>query len=317
LPRLSAARAFVSSGLHAMDRLKAIGTFVQIARSQSLSRAADELGISRALASTHLKQLEQHLGVRLVNRTTRQLALTDAGAEYLSFCTEMLDRFEAHEASVSRGQSEPKGNLKIMASMAFAQFEVAPIIAGFTARHPKVKVALNLCDHSFSPSDFIESGHDLGIATHSIGDAGIISSRIAGITWVPCGSHGYLKNRPEIEHPSDLADHNCLIHRSHAPDAVWRFSRGRECYDVSVSGSMFTNSAMVLRMAVLSGAGIAMLPLYAIGEDVQNGRLVPILPDYESEKRPVYVVYPDSRYLPKRSRLFIDYLREQLRSKKL
>ena len=300
-----------------MDRLKAIGTFVQIAKSQNLSRAADELGISRALASTHLKQLEQHLGVRLINRTTRHVVLTEAGSEYLSFCTEVLDKFEAQEASVSQLQSEPKGNLKIMASMAFAQFEVAPIITGFTDIHPKVKIGLILCDHSFSPSDFIEGGYDLGIATHSIRDAGIISTKIADVTWVPCTTPKYLRNSSPIRHPMDLTDHNCLVHRGHAPDAIWRFGGPSGPYDVEVSGSVFTNSALVLRTAVLSGAGIAMLPLYATADDLAGGRLVRVLPEFESTKRPVYVVYAHSRYLPKRSRLFIDYLREQLRSKKL
>jgi DNA-binding transcriptional LysR family regulator len=300
-----------------VDRLKAIGTFVQIAKSQSLSRAAGELGISRALASAHLKQLEQHLGVRLVNRTTRQLVLTDAGSEYLGFCTEVLDRFEAQEASVSEAQREPAGNLKIMASMAFAQFEVAPIITDFTGLYPKVKIALILCDHSFSPSDFIEGGYDLGIATHSIGDAGIISTKIADVTWVPCASPEYLAKHAPIEQPGDFAHQNCLIHRNHAPDATWRFIGPAGACDVSVSGSVFTNSAVVLRTAILSGIGIAMLPLYAIHDDVASGRLVPLLTEYDTGKRPVYVVYPDSRYLPKRSRLFIDFLREQLRSKKL
>lgn len=300
-----------------MDRLKTIGTFVQIAKSQSVSKAADELGISRALASAHLKQLEQHLGVRLVNRTTRHLAMTEAGAEYLSFCTQVLDSFEAQEARISQLQTEPQGHLKIMASMAFGHSQLAPIITDFTNLHPKVKISLILSDRSFSPSDFVEGGYDLGISMHVIKDASIVSSKVADGTWLACTSPRYFDGHPAIKTPSDLANHNCLIHRSHAPDAIWRFSGPSRLYEVAVSGSLFTNSAMVLRAAVLSSAGISMLPIYAIGGDLEEGRLTQVLSGFSSAKRPIYIVYPHGRYLPKRTRLFIDFMRQKLKRQTL
>ena len=298
-----------------MDRLKAIATFVQIAKSQSVSRAAEELGMSRALASAHLKQLEDHLGVRLVNRTTRHLAITEAGAEYLSFCTKILDNFDDEEARISQMQTEPEGRLKVMASMAFGQSQLAPIIARFTSLYQKVRISLILSDRSFSPSDFVEGGYDLGISMHVVKDASIVSSKVAEGAWLACASLQYLDSHPPIKAPGDLARHNCLIHRSHAPDSIWRFTGSSKSFETPVSGSLFTNSAMVLRSSVLSNVGVAMLPIYAIADDLQQGRLTQTLSAFEGAKRPIYVVYPHSRYMPKRARLFIDFVRQQLKGK--
>ncbi len=299
-----------------MDRLKVIGTFVQIARSRSLSRAAGELGISTALASSHLKQLEQHLGVRLVNRTTRRLALTDAGQEYLTFCTDVLDRFEAQEMDVIESHGGPAGNLKITGSPAFVQIEVMPVVARFTHIYPKIRISILLSDPSFSPGEFVEGGYDLGIATHAISDARLVATKIADIAWVLCCAPEYLKIVPPPGRPQELKDHNCLVHRAHAPDAKWRLICGDETHDISVSGSLVTNSSEILRASVLSGTGIAMLPLYSMRDDLEQGRLVPLLTEYDSGTRPAYVVYPDGGYLPKRTRLFVDFLRRELKPRK-
>jgi DNA-binding transcriptional LysR family regulator len=300
-----------------MDRLKTIGTFVQIAKSQSLSKAAEELGISRALASSHLKSLEQHLGVRLVNRTTRHLALTEAGSEYLAFCNRVLDSFEVEEARISRAQSEPKGRLKMMASMAFGHAQLAPIVAAFTALHEDVHVSLMVSDRSFSPADFVEGGYDLGVSMHVIKDASIVCAKVAEGAWLACASPRYVEDGPAVRRPADLVDHNCLVHRSHAPDGIWRFHAASKTESVSVTGSLFSNSSMVLREAVMADTGIAMLPAYAIGEDLERGRLRRVLSGWESDTRPIYIVYPDSRFVSKRTRLFIDYLRRRLKGRAL
>src|SRR5665647_627912 len=161
-----------------MDRLKAIETFVRIAQTGSLSKAAQELGTSRALASSHLKQLEDHLGARLVNRTTRQLSLTEIGQEYLTFCQATLASFEETESAISRRRDEPRGTLKILASMAFGNLHLAPAIARFTAEHSDIKVSLILTDTSFSPFELIDQGYDLAVWMHSIEDMSIISTKL-------------------------------------------------------------------------------------------------------------------------------------------
>jgi DNA-binding transcriptional LysR family regulator len=315
-----------------MDRLRAIGTFVQIAKSGSLTKAAEELGMSRALASAHLKELERHLGVRLVNRTTRRVSLTSAGADYLAFCVRILENFEAEEARISQMQDEPQGQLKLMASMAFGHTQLAPIATEFTAAHPSVKIALFLSDRSFSPSDFVEGGYDLAVSMHVIKDASLVIGKVADGAWLPCATLAYLARHEPVRQPSDLARHNCLVHRSHAPDSVWRFAEPQKVHStqthlsqahltkshaVPVAGSLFTNSSMVLREAVLADAGIAMLPAYAIGADLDSGRMARLLPSYLSEPRPIYIVYPHAGYLPKRTRLFIDFLRSRLKGRLL
>lgn len=300
-----------------MDRLKTIGTFVQIAQSLSLSKAADELGISRALASNHLKQLEGHLGVRLVNRTTRKLALTEAGSEYLTFCLDALNSFEEEEARISRLQNEPQGHLKIMASMSFGNLHLAPAITEFTAEYGQVKVSLILSDRSFSPSDFVEGGYDLGISMQSVRDASIVSTKVGEVSWLPCVTPRYRETQAALDSPYDLARHNCLVHRSYAPQSIWRFSGPKGRCEIAVKGSLFTNSVIVLRAAVLADSGVAMLPLYCIDGDLESGALVRVLPDYASPKRPVYLVYPQMRYLPKRVRLFLDFLKDRLKRQRL
>jgi DNA-binding transcriptional LysR family regulator len=299
-----------------VDRFKTIGTFVQIAKSQSLSKAADELGISRALASSHLKQLEHHLGVRLINRTTRRLALTEAGTQYLAFCTDALSSFEAQEARITQLQTAPEGHLKLMVSMAFGQ-HLAPAITDFTAQYDRVRISLILSDRSFSPSDFLESGYDLGVSMHPIKDASIVSTKVGDVTWIACATQTYLDTHPAVRSPADLVAHNCLAHRSHAADSIWRFNGPGGRSDIPVTGALFSNSSLVLRAAVRAHAGIAMLPLYSVGRDLDAGRLTRILSDYTGPKRPVYLVYPHIRYVPKRTRLFIDFLRKRLKNARL
>lgn len=300
-----------------MDRLKTINTFVQIAQSLSLSKAAEELGISRALASNHLKLLENHLGVRLVNRTTRQLALTEAGSDYLAFCLNALTSFEEEEARISRLQNEPQGHLKVMASMSFGNLHLAPPITEFTSIYKQIKVSLILSDRSFSPSDFVEGGYDLGISMQSVRDASIISTKAGEVSWVACVTPRYRDTHPPLKTPHDLAKHNCLVHRSYAPQSIWRFAGPEGRSEAAVKGSLFTNSVIVLRAAVLADSGVAMLPLYGIGDDLTSGALVKVLSNYTAPKRSVYLVYPQRRYLPKRVRLFLDFLKDRLKRQRL
>lgn len=299
-----------------MDRLKAIETFVRIAQTGSLSKAAQELGMSRALASTHLRQLEDHLGARLLNRTTRQLSLTEAGQEYLAFSQATLAAFEDAEQSITRSRDEPRGTLKILASMAFANLHLAPVTAEFSLLHPDIKISLILTDTSFSPFDLIDQGYDLAVWMHAIEDMSIISTKLGEVRWPALASPAYLEKHVRPEHPADLATHPCLLHRSIAPDAMWRFNGPEGQVSVKVSGPLLTNSVFALRAGALAGLGVTLLPTYFIEEDVASGRLVEIFSQYEPPRRPIYILYPHARYLPLKSRLFIDFLRAYVRRQK-
>jgi DNA-binding transcriptional LysR family regulator len=296
-----------------MDRLKAIETFVRIAQTGSLSKAAQELGMSRALASAHLKQLEDHLGVRLMNRTTRQLSLTEAGQEYLTFSQTTLAAFEDAEQAVSRSRDEPRGTLKILASMAFANIHLAPVAADFSLTYPEIKISLILTDTTFSPFDLIDQGYDLAVWMHAIEDMSIISTKLGDVRWPALASPQYLRENKRPEHPSDLASHSCLLHRSIAPDATWRFDGPEGPVAVKVAGPLFTNSVFALRAGALAGLGVTLLPTYFIEDDIASGRLVEVFKDYDPPRRPIYVLYPHARYLPLKTRLFIDFLRVYVR----
>ena len=299
-----------------MDRLKAIESFVRIAQTGSLSRAAQDLGTSRALISSHLKQLEDHLGVRLVNRTTRQLSLTESGQEYLTFCQTTLAAFDEAEQSLARLREEPRGTLKILASMAFANVHLAPVAAEFSLAHPDIKVSLITTDTSFSPFELIDQGYDLAVWMRPIEDMSIISTKLGEVRWPALASPAYLEKHGTPKEPGELSHHACLLHRSLSPDAIWRFGNEGETINVKVAGPLLTNSVFALRASALAGVGVTLLPTYFIQDEIESGKLIELFPKYAATRRPIYILYPHARYLPLKTRLFIDFLRAYVRKQK-
>lgn len=298
-----------------MDRLKCIRTFVQIARSESLSTAAVELGISRSLASAHLIQLEEHLGARLITRTTRQCRLTAAGEEYLKMCLSALNILDEADARISYLQSQVAGQIKVMASFAFGTFQLAPIITSFARNHPDTTISLSLFDRSFSAEEFLDGGFDIGISTHPMRQSDLISTKVAETSWIPCATRNYLDGAPRLRAPSDLTNHLCLIHQSHAPKGVWVFTRPSGKIEVPVKGPLTTNSSAVLRNAALNNLGVAMLPFYLVDADIEQGTLVHVLPGAHPFNQSIFLVYPPSKRLPMRLRVFVDYVKSRLRNK--
>lgn len=299
-----------------MDRLKAIESFVRIAQTGSLSKAAQDLGTSRALISSHLKQLEDHLGVRLINRTTRQLSLTESGQEYLAFCQSTLAAFDEAEQSLARSREEPRGRLKILASMAFANIHLAPVAAEFSLAHPDIQISLITTDTSFSPLELIEQGYDLAVWMRPIEDMSIISTKLGEVRWPALASPAYLEKHGTPQDPQELVHHTCLLHRSIAPDSVWRFTGPDEAVTVKVAGPLLTNSVFALRASALAGVGITLLPTYFIQDEIESGKLVELFPDHGAPRRPIYILYPHAQYLPLKTRLFIDFLRAYVRKQK-
>lgn len=296
-----------------MDQLKCIKTFVQIAQSKSVSTAAAGLGISRSLASVHLLQLEEHLGARLITRTTRHCKLTEAGEEYLKMCVAALRALDEADARISYLQSHVAGQIKVMASIAFGTFQLAPIITSFARDNPDARISLSLFDRSFSAEDFLQGRFDIGISTHPIKKADLISAKISETSWIPCATKLYLDGAAPMRAPTDLARHRCLIHQSHAPKCIWTFTRPGGKIEVEVSGPLTTNSSAVLRNAALHDLGVAMLPYYLVKADLKEGRLVHVLPDARPFNRPIYLVYPPAKRLPRGLRVFVDYVKERLK----
>jgi DNA-binding transcriptional LysR family regulator len=203
--------------------------------------------------------------------------------------------------------------LKILASMAFGNLHLAPAIAQFTAAHSDIRISLILTDTSFSPFELIDQGYDLAVWMHAIEDMSIISTKLGDVGWPALATPAYLEKHPRPAHPSELSAHNCLIHRSIAPDGIWRFDGPDGRVSVKVTGSLLTNSIFALRAAAVADLGITLLPTYFAEDEVASGRLVEIFSDYTPPRRPIYVLYPHARYLPLKSRLFIDFLRAYVR----
>lgn len=295
-----------------MDRLKAIETFVHIARTGSLTRAAAELDISRALASTHLKQLEAFLGVRLINRTTRHLALTEIGTEYLRFAKKALDSFDEETAAISKWHDNARGHLKILTSTSFGNFRLGPIVPAFLKQFPEIEISLMVTDTHVSGPDLIDRGFDLAFTMQLLDDASIVCTRVADVCWLPWASPGYINEHGEPRAPQDLTRHNCLVHRSVSPDGIWRLSRRSEVVPIKVRGSFVTNTVVPLASMVAAGLGIGLLPAYCIEDEVAAGTIVRILNAYAGPSRTAYAIYPHARYLPKKVRAFLDFTKAAL-----
>lgn len=288
-------------------------TFVKVAKAGSLAKAAKQLNISRALVTKHLQDMEAYLGVRLFNRTTRQIALTETGQEYYGFCTRVLSQIEEEERSILQRQSLPRGTLKIISPMGFGNLSLAPIISAFIEKYPDISITLVLSDASTTPAHLIDEGFDLAIRLGDLEDSSMVARKIGETRWVTCASPRYLERFGRPSTPPDLAAHNCLVHRKTAPASVWRFDGAAGRVEVKVDGSLDTNSVFVIKAAVMAALGIAVLPLYCIGPELVTGEVEEILPDYPVVKRPIYVLFAYSRYLPFKIRAFVDFLAERLR----
>lgn len=300
-----------------MDTLKAMEIYVQVAGALSYATAAERLGISRANVTKYVMQLEQHLGARLLNRTTRRVSLTEVGEDYYRFCREVLGEIQDKEAAIAGQQAEAKGIIKVMVPKSFASLYMGKAAADFHERYPDIHLSLFLADVSISTVDLIENGFDLAVRLTEQADSSLVARTICSTRWVLCASPGLLKATGRPTRPRDLGALPCLIHsRSTAmpASAVWRFQGPRRSEQVRVSGPMTVNSVMALRAGALEGLGFALLPTYCVGDDLANNALIEVLPSYHGPEEQISVLYPHRRFLPAKSRLFIDFMADTFRT---
>lgn len=292
-----------------MDRFRTMQTFVRVARGGSFTTAASQLGLSRALVSRHISDLEARLGVRLLNRSTRTLSLTEEGLAYVEFCERVLEEIEANERSVARAGAVPIGTLNVTAPKSFGSLHLADAIIAFATSEPRIRVSLTLDDFTFRPHDFVEGGQDVAIRTSDIRNSSVIAKRIGTVKAVLCASPDYLERHGHPREPGELARHACLVHLNLATDdRHWRLKGPRGVISVKAEGPFLSNSALVLRRAALAGHGIALLPQYCIAHDLDCGALVPVLPQYKAPERPIVVLHPQATLVPKKVRLFVDFM---------
>lgn len=294
-----------------MDRLRTMESFVRVVRAGSFTVAASQLGLSRALVSRHVSDLEARVGVRLLNRTTRSLNLTDEGRSYLDFCERLFRELESKEHAIVRTRAAPTGMLKLLAPKSFGTLHLADAIIDFAKSQPRLQVTLILEDVSFRAYDFAERGLDLSLRISSMRNASVIEQEIAPLEWIVCAAPDYLARKGKPAHPSDLAQHDCLVHINvMANDRIWRFEGPKGNISAKVGGTFFSNSALALRKAALSGLGVALVPRYTVTDDLASGVLVPVLPRYRAPSRPLIAVYPRVPVVPTKVQVFVDFLIE-------
>src|SRR4029434_10838672 len=235
-----------------MDRFRTMQSFVEVINIRSSSAPAQIRGLSRALISRHITDLEKHLGVRLLTRTTRRITLTEAGTEHFNFCQRITKEIEAQDTSLKRLQREPAGSLKILAPKSLTTLALGDAIASFATASPHLSISLMLDDLSFRSYDFIERGFDVAVHTTPIRESSLVARKIATLRWLLCASPEYLKRQGEPRVPRDLTLHQCLVHLNSDPsDRVWRLRDTAGLASVKVQGPFASNSVLVLRKAAL------------------------------------------------------------------
>ncbi|HHJ38741.1 MAG: LysR family transcriptional regulator [Methylothermaceae bacteria B42] len=293
-----------------MDKLTSMKVFATVAKSGSFAAAAKDLGISRAMATKHVMHLENALGVRLLNRTTRRISLTEAGASYLERCQQILEDIEETELAVTQLHTEPQGLLRISTPPFFGTFHLAPTIAAYLEQYPKVRVDLMVRGGTV---DVVSEGLDLAIRLGELPDSSLIARKLASSPRIVCGAPAYFEKHGIPKTPLDLKQHNCLINWGFEPHDQWKFNGpDGEPIVVKVSGTMQANTADPLRMASIHGLGIVVLPTYIVGQDLRKERLQAVLEDYALPSMDIYAVYPHRRHLSAKVRTFLDFLAERL-----
>lgn len=294
-----------------MDRFRTMESFVRVVRAGSFTIAASQLGLSRALISRHVGELEARLGVRLLNRSTRSLSLTDEGAAYLEFCEKVFLDIENSERGILRTRLEPVGTLKLLAPKSFGAAHLSDAVIAFAKLQPRLRISLLLDNTPYRGSyKFAERGLDMVLCFSTPSRSAMVEQEIAIMDWTVCASPDYLARTGRPQTPADLSGHDCLLHLEGTEnDSLWRFEGPKGPITAKVRGSFFSNTAQALRKAALGGLGIALVPNYVVRDDIEAGDLVVVLPRYRAPPRPLIAVYPRTPDVPRKVQAFVDFLK--------
>ena len=293
-----------------MDILAALRVFVRVAEAQSFSAVAREVGTTQPAVSRQVAALEEHLGARLIQRTTRSLALTEDGRDLLGHARRVLDSVEEAEASVGRRHSLPGGLVRLGTSSTFGRLYVAPRIPRLLERYPDLSIDLRMSD---GVSDLVAEGIDLAIRVGAVQDLSLVSRKIGSSRRIAVASASCIAAYGEPHAPADLARLPCIIFTGSNTPAEWLFEGPNGPVSVSVAGRFRTDNGEGVREAVLAGLGFAVLPVWFFGTELTDGRLLPVLTGWEPPRSAISAVYPSRRNLAPRTRAVIDFLIEEFR----
>ncbi len=295
-----------------MADLTGIAIFTNVARLGGFTAAAKAMGLSKSTVSKQIARLEDRLGARLFNRTTRRLALTEIGAAYFERCRRIVEEAEEAELAVTQMHSEPVGTLRINAPVSFGLLHVAPLLGEFMSRHPAIEVAIDVNDRRV---DLIEEGLDVAIRIGDLADSSLVARRLAPCRFAVVASPAYWARHAKPDHPSQLSGHNVLIYTLRERPEVMRFldpAQPETPISVNVSGTFRANNGDMLLSAALAGSGVYVCPTFFCGEHLAAGRLEAVLEGHPPPATAVHAVWPPNRHLSAKVRAFVDFLAERL-----
>lgn len=287
--------------------LNALAVFACVVEEKGFSSASRRLGLSKSAVSKHVSQLEDQTGARLLQRTTRRLSLTDAGAAMYERCARIVAEAEDAERAINQLQTKPKGMLRVSGPLAFGTRHLGGPVAEFMSRYPELHVDLQLSDRLV---DLVDDGFDVAVRISRLADSSLIARKLCPMQGYAVASQAYLDRCGVPQHPRDLVGHNCLQYSYATTGDTWMFADGERELPVHVRGTMRSNNGDVMLQMVLADVGIAMLPAFIAGCDLNAGRLIEVLPAFRPRFTAVYAVYPHSRHLSTKVRLFVDFLAE-------
>ncbi|GAB3518363.1 LysR family transcriptional regulator [Photobacterium alginatilyticum] len=292
-----------------MDTFSTIPVFTAVVELGSFSEASRQLGITKSAVSKRISALEAHLGVKLIQRTTRKLSLTEAGEQYYSYIQKAKVLVNEGEDAISSLQGSPKGHLKVSIPMVFGQRHIAPLLGEFLRRYPDIKLSLSLDDRLV---DLVEEGVDMVLRIGALSDSNLIARKLSPCRSVVCASPGYLEINGTPETLAELKQHNCLYYSYFRAGMEWVFDGPNGLERIKPEGNIQVNNSEVLKQLMLDDVGICQMPLFLVESELASGELVPILEQYHLPEHGVYAVFPQKAFKPAKLKVFLDFLEQNL-----
>lgn len=292
-----------------MDRFQAMEVFVHVVQTGSFTRAADRLRMPKATVTTWIQNLESRLRVKLLNRTTRKVSVTADGAAYYERCVRILNEVEETECVLARTAATPQGRLRIDVPVSFGRYILMPALPEFFRRYPDVRLEVGCSDR---PVDLLEEGVDCVVRGGDLHDTSLVARRITTLQFVTCAHRDYVALHGVPKHPNDLLQHRCISYFSGKTGKVfdWDFTRGDERIVLNVEGYLSVNDSDAYLSAGLAGLGVIQVPSMKVRRALEQGTLVEVLPEWQIDPLPVYIMYPPNRHLSAKVRVFVDWVAE-------
>ena len=293
-----------------MDHLTALNVFRHAVELGSFAATSRHLGLSPAAVSKNISELEAHLAVRLFNRTTRRMSLTEAGALYYERIVRVLDNLAEADDTLRATQETPRGLLRVSAPMTLTLLCLSTVVPKFLTRYPDVSLDLQLDDRYVN---IVEQGFDLALrGSDNLEDSSLIARKLMDLRHVVCGAPSYLEQYGMPGSPEELANHSCIQFTPSGHANTWTFKKGDRSVTVPIKGRYKVNSSLAIRDALRSGFGLSLTPWIYVKEDLKEGRLQTVLAEWSPNEATVYAVYPSKRYLTSKVRVFLDFLIEEM-----